>query len=120
MRWIGSASKQIVIIGTMSLVLGLPPTAVALPYLTKGNARHTLEKRFEYNEERYGTATYTLGNCYRVSATHVNCYAEAYASATSCEVELWRVWEAPLRRGHGWFGMRTQGQYWEECAEESA
>jgi len=110
--------RTLVIAAVVFLALATPASAAALPYLTVGNARHTLEERFESNEEQYGDATYTLNNCYRVSGTHVNCYAEVHASASGCEVELWRVWEVTSRRGLGWFGMHTQGQYWEACQEE--
>lgn len=112
--------KQVATAAAMLLTLAMPTSACALPLLTGGNARYTLERRFEQNEERYGQETYALDNCYRVSSTHVNCYAEVHESANRCEVWLWRVWETRIPHRRRLFGMHTQGQFWEKCAEESA
>jgi hypothetical protein len=76
-----------------------------------------LEKRFE-REELQGEGTSVLTSCYRVSRTHVNCYAEYHSSAESCEENLWRVWETPNRRHNGWFTMNTQGRHWGACPTE--
>jgi hypothetical protein len=103
---------------TAALVaLTVPTTATALPFLSVGNARHVLERRFEHEEEQ-GEGTAELENCYRVSATHVNCYVAYRASAQRCEVNLWRVWETASHRGRENFTMNTRGRRWGFCEAE--
>jgi hypothetical protein len=110
--------RNAVALGAVFFALAAVPNAFALPYLTVENARHVLEERFAENEEQLGNETYTLDNCYRVSATHVNCYAEAYTSANACQVQLWRAFETAIpHESKGPFVMHTRGQYWEECPE---
>ncbi len=112
--------RKLSILSAIFTACTIPASAAALPYLTVGNARHTLEQRFRREEEHNG-GIYELGNCYRVSGMHVNCYAEEQQSASSCEVWLWRVWETAdqREREHHEFTMDTAGQYWESCPEES-
>ena len=98
-----------------------PASAVALPYLSIGNARHHLERRFEHEEERGGSAVDELLNCHRVSSTHVNCYSAVHFSSADCEVFLRRVWESATQseRRRGEYTLSTKGSYWEECQSEA-
>jgi hypothetical protein len=101
--------KRLAFTVALVLALALPASAAALPYLSIGNARHVLEVRFEEEEEE-GLGTDELANCYRVSATHVNCYSDYSEEAESCSVWLWRVWEATTRPGY--YTVYTKGHPW--------
>jgi hypothetical protein len=110
--------KRLIVIAATLLPLAVPTTAAALPFLSVGNARHVLERRFEHQEEE-GEGIAELANCYRVSSTHVNCYVAYHVSAYRCEVNLWHVWETASQRErqHGAFTMHTQGRYWSSNCE---
>jgi hypothetical protein len=109
---------RLIITAAALLALAVPTSAAALPYLSIGNARHELERRFEREEERgIGSGNDELLNCYRVSSTHVNCYSAEHWSSERCELWLWRVWETASQREHARheFTMRTKGHPYGEC-----
>jgi hypothetical protein len=110
--------RRWIITAAILLPLAAPTSAVALPFLSIGNARHHVEGRFEREEEREA-GTDELLNCYRVSSTHVNYYSEEHFTAESCEEFLWRVWETatPHERAHGKFTLNTKGHVWGGCPQ---
>ena len=113
--------RRLIITSAVLLALAAPASASALQFLSVGNARHEIERRFEREEESAeGGAGYSeLANCYRVSSTHVNCYSAEHFSDESCVVFLWRVWETATASelGRHKFTMHTKGYRWSDSCQ---